>query len=187
MSNPSFKIITNTLIGTSRHIIAETSHEVCSSHIEIWLSNDTITSVKFVRGCSGNTQCIAALIEGMNVNDVINKISNIKCQGRTTSCPDQLAQILISAISKSNIEAIVAYGIPDAMGAGWEKLGEFRIELSKIDIEILEYNISWKENKILNAWELAETHSELYDIIDNKIKTYITGSYPIDFSIRIES
>jgi uncharacterized protein (TIGR03905 family) len=74
MSNPSFKIITNTLIGTSRHIIAETSHEVCSSHIEIWLSNDTITSVKFVRGCSGNTQCIAALIEGMNVNDVINNI-----------------------------------------------------------------------------------------------------------------
>ena len=61
MTGNNFDIIVNDLIADTRHIIAETSEEVCSSHIEIWLTNDVITSVQYTRGCDGNTKGVAAL------------------------------------------------------------------------------------------------------------------------------
>ena len=39
-------------------------------------------------------QGIAALVKGMNINDVIAKVKGIDCRGRGTSCPDQIAQAL---------------------------------------------------------------------------------------------
>lgn len=42
-------------------------------------------------GCNGNTQGVAALVEGMDINEVIKRLKGIDCNGRGTSCPDQLA------------------------------------------------------------------------------------------------
>lgn len=67
---------------------------VCSSEINFEIDGDTIKSVAFVGGCSGNTQGVARLVEGMKVQDAIDKLSGIKCGFRPTSCPDQLARAL---------------------------------------------------------------------------------------------
>ena len=73
---------------------------VCSRMIKLELDGDTIRSVEFVGGCSGNTQGVARLVEGMKVDDAIDRIEGIKCGPRPTSCPDQLAQALRQATGK---------------------------------------------------------------------------------------
>lgn len=70
------------------------THGVCSQQINFEIDGDTIKSVNFVGGCSGNTQGVARLVEGMKVDDAINKLSGIRCGFRSTSCPDQLATAL---------------------------------------------------------------------------------------------
>ena len=73
---------------------------VCSRMIKLELDGDTIRSVEFVGGCSGNTQGVARLVEGMKVDDAIARIEGIKCGQRPTSCPDQLDQALRQATGK---------------------------------------------------------------------------------------
>ena len=70
---------------------------VCSRSIEIEIENGTVVSVKFIGGCNGNTQGIAKLVVGMKIDDVIERLSSISCNGRPSSCPDQLAQALKQA------------------------------------------------------------------------------------------
>ena len=77
-----------------------TPQGVCSRQINFELDGDTIKSVEFVGGCAGNTQGVARLIEGMNVEDAITRIDGIQCGFKGTSCPDQLARALKEAIGK---------------------------------------------------------------------------------------
>ncbi len=72
-----------------------TTKGTCSRAIEISVDdNSVITSVKFIGGCSGNTQGVAALVRGMTVEEAISRLEGIKCGPRPTSCPDQLATAL---------------------------------------------------------------------------------------------
>lgn len=48
----------------------------------------------FYGGCHGNTQGVAALAKGMKVEDVIDRLKDIKCGMKPTSCPAQLAKCL---------------------------------------------------------------------------------------------
>ena len=66
----------------------------CSSEIIVDLDGGMVRSVKFVGGCSGNTQGIASLVQGMKVDDVISRCKGIRCGLKPTSCPDQLAEAL---------------------------------------------------------------------------------------------
>jgi len=67
----------------------------CSREILIEVGEDRIVkNVKFIGGCHGNTQGISKLVEGMKIDDVISKLKGIDCNGRGTSCPDQLAKAL---------------------------------------------------------------------------------------------
>ena len=43
---------------------------VCSRMIKLELDGDIIRSVEFVGGCSGNTQGVARLVEGMKVDEI---------------------------------------------------------------------------------------------------------------------
>lgn len=70
---------------------------VCSRSINIELDGETVVSAKFEGGCNGNTKGISALVAGMNIDDVINKLEGINCGFRGTSCPDQLATALKQA------------------------------------------------------------------------------------------
>lgn len=74
--------------------------EVCSRSIDIEVENDVVKSVRFNGGCNGNTQGIAALVQGMQVDDVIERLRSIRCGIRSTSCPDQLAEALEEYKSK---------------------------------------------------------------------------------------
>lgn len=67
----------------------------CAKEILFDIKDNTIESVEFKNGCSGNLQAISVLVKGMNVDDAINKLKNIDCKGRGTSCPDQLATALL--------------------------------------------------------------------------------------------
>ena len=67
---------------------------VCSRSIYIELEDQTIKEVRFEGGCSGNTQAIASLVKGMNVQDAIERLEGIKCGFKNTSCPDQLSKAL---------------------------------------------------------------------------------------------
>jgi len=77
---------------------------VCSRQMEVELAEKDgktiIDSVKIVGGCAGNTQGVARLIEGMEVEDAISKISGIQCGMKGTSCPDQLSIALREALAK---------------------------------------------------------------------------------------
>lgn len=71
-----------------------TPRGVCSARIEFELEGNTVKNVEFTRGCSGNTQGVAALCEGMDADEVIKRLEGINCGGKGTSCPDQLAKAI---------------------------------------------------------------------------------------------
>lgn len=73
---------------------------VCSRKIDIDVRDGVIVKVAFLGGCSGNTQGLCALLEGMTVEDAIKRLEGIKCGPRPTSCPDQLANALKEYINK---------------------------------------------------------------------------------------
>lgn len=77
------------------------THGVCSRAIKFDIVDNKVTNVQFVGGCSGNTQGVARLVEGMDVNEAIARMEGIQCGPRPTSCPDQLARALKAAISES--------------------------------------------------------------------------------------
>ena len=70
---------------------------VCSRRIEVTLDGDTVAEVRFMGGCSGNTQGLAALVKGSHIDDVIARVEGISCGFKATSCPDQLAKALRAA------------------------------------------------------------------------------------------
>lgn len=70
---------------------------VCSRRIDIDLDGNVIANVTFTGGCSGNTQGVAALVKGMNVDEAISRIAGIRCGYKSTSCPDQLSIALTEA------------------------------------------------------------------------------------------
>ncbi len=76
---------------------------VCSRLIQLEIENDKIVAAQFVGGCNGNTKGICSLIIGMNVDDVIQRLSGITCGGKPTSCPDQLARCLMEYKRKTSL------------------------------------------------------------------------------------
>ena len=69
----------------------------CSQRILFDIEDGKVRNVKFIGGCNGNLKGIAALVEGMDVDTVIERVQGVTCGMRKTSCPDQLAQALIAA------------------------------------------------------------------------------------------
>lgn len=70
-------------------------HGVCSMQITIDINDDeTINEIEFLGGCNGNLQGISALAKGKTIDEVIASLRGIDCNGRGTSCPDQLSKAL---------------------------------------------------------------------------------------------
>lgn len=73
----------------------------CSKAIRVVLNDENvIEEVQFVGGCHGNTQGICALVKGQKAEDIIGRVKGILCNGRPTSCPDQLSIALTQAMAK---------------------------------------------------------------------------------------
>jgi len=73
---------------------------VCSRSVSFDLNEGRVYNVQFEGGCNGNTKGIAALIEGMDAQEAITRLSGIRCGFKSTSCPDQLAKALQQAINQ---------------------------------------------------------------------------------------
>jgi uncharacterized protein (TIGR03905 family) len=69
----------------------------CSRSITFDIEDGVVKNVQFEGGCNGNLKGIGAIVDGMKVEDVIDKLSGIRCGFKSTSCPDQLAQALMEA------------------------------------------------------------------------------------------
>ncbi len=70
---------------------------VCSRQIDLEIEGDIIKNVTFTGGCNGNTKGISKLVEGQNIDDIIQRLEGTTCGMRNTSCPDQLATALKNA------------------------------------------------------------------------------------------
>ncbi len=72
----------------------------CSQQIFFELVDGRLKDVRFLGGCNGNLQGIAALTEGMKAEEAAEKLAGIRCGFKQTSCPDQLSQAIREALSK---------------------------------------------------------------------------------------
>ena len=70
----------------------------CSKNIEIEVEDDVIKSVVFSGGCPGNLLAMSELVKGMKTGEAIEKLEGVRCGRKKTSCPDQLAQALKTAV-----------------------------------------------------------------------------------------
>ncbi len=67
---------------------------VCSRLMEFEVEDDKVVSVSATGGCDGNLKGISSLLQGMPVDEVISRLEGIRCGGKPTSCPDQIARAL---------------------------------------------------------------------------------------------
>ena len=81
--------------------IEYTPRGVCSRFFSIKVEDGVIQSVQIIGGCDGNLKGISRLIEGMKVEDAIQRMEGIRCGSKATSCPDQLARALRTALPQS--------------------------------------------------------------------------------------
>lgn len=72
----------------------------CSRSVSFDITDGHVRNVRFEGGCSGNTQGIARLVEGMDVHEAIQRMKGIRCGFKDTSCPDQLAKALEKALDR---------------------------------------------------------------------------------------
>lgn len=84
----------NGIWGIKLETITYKTKGTCSRSITIVINEGKIVSAKFSSGCEGNLQGISKLVEGMTVNEVVERLKGIDCGGKGTSCPDQLATAL---------------------------------------------------------------------------------------------
>ena len=73
---------------------------VCSQRMEVEVEDGKILRVEVLGGCDGNLQGISRLVVGMDVEEAIRRMEGIRCGGKPTSCPDQLAKALKACLSE---------------------------------------------------------------------------------------
>lgn len=70
-----------------------TTHGTCSRRIDFDIDDDnTVHNVRFTGGCNGNLAGISSIVEGMDAEEVIDRLDGIRCGFKQTSCPDQFAE-----------------------------------------------------------------------------------------------
>jgi len=73
---------------------------VCSNEMRFEIEDHKIINLNVIGGCNGNLQGLSALVEGMDIDEVIRRLKGIRCGIKNTSCPDQLSCALEIAKKK---------------------------------------------------------------------------------------
>ncbi len=73
---------------------------VCPISIKFDLNDGIISNVSFVGGCDGNLKAVSKLVDGMEARRVVEILKGNDCRSRGTSCADQLAQAIESALNE---------------------------------------------------------------------------------------
>lgn len=71
----------------------------CSQQIDLDIHDGIVSNVVFLGGCNGNTKAVAALVDGLTVEEIVNRIGGIQCGFKGTSCGDQLAKAASEALA----------------------------------------------------------------------------------------
>lgn len=71
---------------------------VCASYIYFELNDGIVSNVSFQGGCNGNLKAISKLVEGQNAENIIDILKGNTCGFKSTSCADQFAIALRTAI-----------------------------------------------------------------------------------------
>lgn len=79
---------------------AYTPNGTCSRLIELDIENGVINDINVIGGCHGNLQGVAALCRGRRADEVAAILKGICCGNKATSCPDQIAQAIESAVNE---------------------------------------------------------------------------------------
>ena len=74
---------------------------VCSREMIFDIDDGIVKDLITIGGCNGNLKGISSLIKGMKIEDVISKLEGIDCNGRGTSCPDQISKALKEFLNKN--------------------------------------------------------------------------------------
>lgn len=75
---------------------------VCASEVSFEIRDGRVYNVSFRGGCNGNLKAISKLIDGMDAESVIEKLSGNTCGFKSTSCADQLTIALRQALEEEN-------------------------------------------------------------------------------------
>ncbi|GHU59039.1 TSCPD domain-containing protein [Clostridia bacterium] len=70
---------------------------VCAQKMIFSVEDGIVKELEIIGGCSGNGKGIAALVRGERIEDVIDRLSGIRCGSRPSSCPAQFAEALRQA------------------------------------------------------------------------------------------
>lgn len=73
---------------------------VCSNEMRFEIEDNIVKNLVVIGGCNGNLQGMSALVEGMEVDEVIRRLKGIHCGMKDTSCPDQFSRALEAAKEK---------------------------------------------------------------------------------------
>lgn len=71
---------------------------VCAKKIFFDIEEGRLRNLKFIGGCDGHGKAVSILLEGMLIEEVMEKVQGITCGKKTTSCTDQLCKILQTQI-----------------------------------------------------------------------------------------
>lgn len=75
---------------------------VCAAKIDFAVEDNIVKNVQFTGGCNGNLKAIAALVDGMSIDDIVDRVEGITCGFKQTSCCDQFAQALKQVKTEQN-------------------------------------------------------------------------------------
>ena len=65
---------------------------ICPSKMIINVNEDyTFDNVIYFGGCPGNHEGINSLCKGMNIQEIIDRLKNVRCGMKANSCPSELA------------------------------------------------------------------------------------------------
>lgn len=81
------------------------TEDVCARTIRFELDGEVIRNIEFLGGCNGNLKAISKLVDGLTVDQVLDKLSGNTCGSRDTSCADQLATAVQKA-REGSLQAI---------------------------------------------------------------------------------
>ncbi|MBQ9542875.1 TIGR03905 family TSCPD domain-containing protein [Ruminococcus sp.] len=78
-----------------------TPHGVCSRQISFDIEDGKLHGVSFEGGCNGNLKAIGKLLEGQSAEEAVRILKGNDCDGRGTSCADQLAKAVEKALAEN--------------------------------------------------------------------------------------
>jgi len=73
---------------------------VCSRKIFFDIEDGKLHNISFIGGCDGNLKAISKLLEGQDAQRAVDILKGNDCGGRGTSCADQLARAVETALEQ---------------------------------------------------------------------------------------